>query len=44
MDNYVPPFCITDKIILLVGEISEQLGRISISILRNGKINPSLRR
>ena len=42
MDNYVPPFCITDKIILLVGEISEQLGRISI--LHNGKINPRLRR
>lgn len=42
MDNYVPPFCITDKTILPVVEISEQLGHIST--LHNGKINPSLRR
>lgn len=42
MDEYKPPFHITDKMISLVAEISEQVGRITI--LQGGTLNPRLRR
>lgn len=42
MDNYKPPFHMTDKLISLIAEISEQVGRISV--LQEGTINPHLRR
>ena len=42
MDNYKPPFHMTDKITMLIAEISEQVGRITI--LQEGTISPHLRR
>ena len=30
MNNYIPPFKITEKMTLLIGEISEEIGRISV--------------
>ena len=42
MDNYIPPFRITDKMISLVAEISEQVGRITV--LQGGTVGPHLRR
>ena len=30
MSNYNPPFQITEKMTILIGEISEEIGRISI--------------
>ncbi|XOQ31071.1 MAG: Adenosine monophosphate-protein transferase SoFic [Dialister sp.] len=42
MDEYTPPFHITDKIINLVAAISEQIGRIKV--LSHGNMNPHLRK
>lgn len=42
MDDYKPPFHMTDKIISLIAEISEQIGRITV--LQEGTISPHLRR
>lgn len=42
MNNYEPPFHLTDVMTSLVAEISEQLGRIAV--LQEGKMNPHLRR
>lgn len=42
MSKYKPPFHVTDKIIFLVAEISEQVGRITVQ--QGGAINPHLRR
>ena len=42
MSDYKPPFQITDKIISLIAEISEQVGRITV--LQEGTISPHLRR
>ncbi len=42
MDNYKPPFHMTDKMTSLIAEISEQVGRIIV--LQEGVINPRLRR
>ncbi len=42
MDGYKPPFHMTDKIMNLVAEISEQIGRITV--LSHGNLNPHLRR
>ena len=42
MSNYKPPFHITEKMTLLIAEISEQIGRISI--LQEKSISPHLRR
>lgn len=42
MDEYKPPFHMTDRIINLVATISEQVGRIAV--LSHGKINPHLRK
>lgn len=42
MSRYTPPFHITDKIINILAEISEQLGRINTS--RHGVVSPKLRR
>lgn len=42
MIGYTPPFHTTDKMIALIAEISEQIGRINV--LQEGKINPHLRR
>lgn len=42
MDNYKPPFHMTDKMTFLIAEISEQVGRITI--LQERTINPHLRR
>ena len=42
MDNYKPPFHMTDKMTSLIAEISEQVGRITV--LQEGTINPRLRR
>lgn len=42
MDDYKPPFHMTDKMTFLVGEISEQLGHITV--LQAGTISPHLRR
>ena len=42
MSDYIPPFHITDEIIFLVAEISEQIGRIAV--LQEDTINPRLRR
>lgn len=41
MNNYKPPFHITDKTTLLVAEISEQIGRITV--LQEKIISPHLR-
>ncbi len=42
MGNYKPPFHMTDKMISLIAEISEQVGRITV--LQEGTISPHLRR
>lgn len=42
MSDYKPPFHITDKMISLIAEISEQVGRITV--LQEGTISPHLRR
>lgn len=42
MTAYQPPFHITEKMISLVAEISEQVGRIIV--LQHGALNPHLRR
>ena len=38
MSEYKPPFHITDKIINLVADISEQIGRINV--YSHGSMNP----
>lgn len=42
MSGYKPPFHMTDKMVTLLSEISEQVGRITV--LQEGKISPHLRR
>lgn len=42
MDEYKPPFHMTDRIINLMAAICEQVGRIAV--LSHGKINPHLRK
>ena len=42
MSEYKPPFHMTDKMTLLIAEISEQVGRITV--LQEGTINPHLRK
>ena len=42
MSEYKPPFHMTDKMVSLIAEISEQVGRITV--LQGGTINPHLRR
>lgn len=42
MNDYQPPFHMTDKMIFLIAEISEQVGRITV--LQGGTISPHLRR
>ena len=42
MSGYKPPFHMTDKMVTLLAEISEQVGRIIV--LQEGKISPHLRR
>ena len=42
MTAYQPPFHITEKMISLIAEISEQVGRIIV--LQHGALNPHLRR
>lgn len=42
MSDYKPPFHMTDKMISLIAEISEQVGRITV--LQEGTIGPHLRR
>ena len=42
MDDYKPPFHLTDKMTALIAQISEQVGRITV--LHGGTINPRLRR
>ena len=42
MSDYKPPFHMTDKIVSLIAEISEQVGRITV--LQEGTISPHLRR
>ena len=42
MINYNPPFTMTDDITMLVSEISEEIGRLSI--LQEGHVTPHLRR
>ena len=42
MNEYKPPFHITDKMTSLTAEISEQVGRITV--LQGGTISPRLRR
>ena len=42
MNEYKPPFHMTDKITNLVGDISEQIGRIKV--LSHGNLNPHLRK
>lgn len=42
MNEYKPPFHMTDKITNLVAEISEQVGRIMV--LAHGNVNPHLRK
>ncbi|MCQ4637421.1 Fic family protein [Anaerovorax odorimutans] len=42
MSEYKPPFHMTDNMTVLVGEISEQVGRITV--LQQGTIGPHLRR
>lgn len=41
MSDYKPPFHMTDKMISLIAEISEQVGRITV--LQEGTISPHLR-
>lgn len=42
MNDYKPPFHMTDKITFLIADISEQVGRITV--LQEGTISPHLRR
>lgn len=42
MSEYKPPFHMTDKMISLIADISEQVGRITV--LQEGTISPHLRR
>ena len=42
VSDYKPPFHMTDKIVSLIAEISEQVGRITV--LQEGTISPHLRR
>ena len=42
MADYRPPFTVTDRIVALIGDISEQIGKITIQ--HQGTINPRLRR
>lgn len=42
MSDYNPPFHMTDKMTVLIAEISEQVGRITV--LQEGTVNPHLRR
>lgn len=42
MNNYKPPFHITNKMTYLIAEISEQVGRITV--MQAGTISPHLRR
>ena len=42
MSGYNPPFHMTDKMVTLLVDISEQVGRITV--LQEGKISPHLRR
>ena len=42
MSSYKPPFHVTDRMICLVADISEQVGRIAV--LQEGTISPRLRR
>lgn len=42
MSEYKPPFHMTDRIVSLIAEISEQIGRITV--LQEGAISPRLRR
>lgn len=42
MSEYKPPFHMTDKMVSLIAEISEQVGRIAV--LQGGTISPHLRR
>ena len=42
MGAYNPPFTVTDDITMLAGEISEEIGRISV--LQEGNVTPHLRR
>ncbi len=42
MDKYEPPFQMTDEIMNLVAEISEQIGRVTV--LSHGNLNPHLRK
>ncbi len=42
MNEYKPPFHMTNKIANLLASISEEIGKITV--LENGKINPKLRR
>ena len=42
MSSYKPPFTMTDDITMLVSEISEEIGRLSV--LHEGHITPHLRR
>lgn len=39
MSEYKPPFHMTDKIINLISEISEQVGRVTV--LSHGDLNPA---
>ena len=42
MSEYKPPFHMTEKIINLISEISEQVGRVTV--LSHGNLNPHLRK
>lgn len=42
MSKYKPPFHVTDRIVSLIAEISEQVGRITV--LQEGTMSPRLRR
>ena len=39
MSNYIPPFKITEKMTILIGEISEEIGRISVLHGKNGNLH-----
>ncbi len=42
MNDYKPPFHMTDKMVSLIAEISEEVGRITV--LQDGTVSPHLRR
>ncbi len=42
LNNYSPPFQITEKMTTLIGEISEEIGRISVCYKKI--VNPHLRK